>query len=771
MAILAGEVHINTPVSGSRAVVGAAIQVSGTAEPGENTVNGALLPPSAVVVSVNGGSLMQATMTAPDWLGWTAIVRASSPGFHVIRVTARRMGSSGYPVWQNSKTVTVEATLDRLSIVGVELTQGIQFCNINGQGSGFAPDNSLPLVARKSTIVRAYIERMGPAAPPTRASGELVVGSGPVKLLPLNGPIPAIPQTSINRHDVNGTLNFVLSPSQCQGSTSLTIRAFDPDAADPRHYEHERTFGLSFRQIPHLKVHLVGVHLTGPGTLNLAAPSDVAMEESLGDVSRFAPISGIDYSGYTVITFDQALTGGAPAAGGCSSGWDGLLDRLRVLRNASMTLDTYVGMVSDTVAVGPVVGCGATGLATARHRDISTIYHELGHALDRKHAPCGASGEGLIDSSFPTYDAFPQGSIGEVGFSARFTTTLAPSATFDVMSYCSPQWPSPYTWAGMMSKIGAVAGSGGGGGLGEARAELADVPGEYLCLNFRMHRNGAIEVLPSFHLYGPGPPVEPGTLAAVGCDLLGPDGRILASRRCRLEWNQSADDPDIDFHTWLPWDPAAEAIAFRREGQTMHTHHLEQAPPRVDIEAPRFVGRDPRLAEVQWVVDEPPGDALSILRFSHDDGATWRAVAANLTERRHVVNADLLPGGERCRFQIVASSGVRTAVAETAAFPLPVKPVRAYIHEPADGASITEGEPLTLRGIGLSPNFGTTAFEDMAWSSEEDGPLDVGYDIVLVGLPAGSHRFTLTVPDGVDGEAVAAVSVTVRRVVGGQPDV
>jgi hypothetical protein len=92
-------------------------------------------------------------------------------------------------------------------------------------------------------------------------------------------------------------LNFVLPPSQCIGVRSCTVKLFDPDAAGPRHVEHERTFTIGFRDVPHLMVRLVGVHLTGPAGVNVPAPSDVAMEESLGDASRFAPFSGIDYSG------------------------------------------------------------------------------------------------------------------------------------------------------------------------------------------------------------------------------------------------------------------------------------------------------------------------------------------------------------------------------------------------------------------------------------------------------------------------------------------
>ena len=46
-----------------------------------------------------------------------------------------------------------------LTIVGVELTQGTQYFLLNGRGSGFAADNSVPLVSLKQTMVRVYAAR------------------------------------------------------------------------------------------------------------------------------------------------------------------------------------------------------------------------------------------------------------------------------------------------------------------------------------------------------------------------------------------------------------------------------------------------------------------------------------------------------------------------------------------------------------------------------------------------------------------------------------
>src|SRR5262249_46032540 len=45
-----------------------------------------------------------------------------------------------------------------LSIAGIERTQATQYFLFNGQGSGFAPDNSVPLVANKILILRVYVD-------------------------------------------------------------------------------------------------------------------------------------------------------------------------------------------------------------------------------------------------------------------------------------------------------------------------------------------------------------------------------------------------------------------------------------------------------------------------------------------------------------------------------------------------------------------------------------------------------------------------------------
>jgi hypothetical protein len=51
---------------------------------------------------------------------------------------------------------------------------------------------------------------------------------------------------------------------------------------------------------------------------------------------------------------------------------------------------------------------------------------------------------------------------------------------------------------------------------------------------------------------------------------------------------------------------------------------------------------------------------------------------------------------------------------------------------------------------------------DVLWSSDIDGDLGVGYELVLQTLSVGQHKITLSVPDGLGGNAASSVAITVK---------
>jgi hypothetical protein len=68
---------------------------------------------------------------------------------------------------------------------------------------------------------------------------------------------------------------------------------------------------------------------------------------------------------------------------------------------------------------------------------------------------------------------------------------------------------------------------------------------------------------------------------------------------------------------------------------------------------------------------------------------------------------------------------------------------------------------VLLSGGGYGQGQGLADAADTPWTSDRDGPLGTGHE-VLAHLSPGAHRLTLSVPDGLGGTATSFVDVQAR---------
>ena len=128
------------------------------------------------------------------------------------------------------------------------------------------------------------------------------------------------------------------------------------------------------------------------------------------------------------------VTAHAPVETSSNSGYH-VLSETGAIRAMEGGTGHWMGMLHGFSDVGGVAGLG--GRTSASVSSGSTIAHELGHNFSLRHAPCG--GPRYIDSRFPD----PSGRIGAWGYAVR-EGQLVSYRTFDLMSYCFPEWISPY---------------------------------------------------------------------------------------------------------------------------------------------------------------------------------------------------------------------------------------------------------------------------------------------------------------------------------------
>lgn len=219
---------------------------------------------------------------------------------------------------------------------------------------------------------------------------------------------------------------------------------------------------------------------------------------------------------------------------------------------------------------------------------------------------------------------------------------------------------------------------------------------------------------------------------------------------------------DVTVRGAVPFHPATRAVRLTRDGLPIHELAVSGRGPDIRLTWRPSVQVDGRQ-EVSWEATHPEAGSLQFfLRYSHTDGATWRRLGWRTTKLRTVVDFDELPGGEHCRLAVVASDGVRAAVAETGRFRVPVKPCQALILGPTDGTRVELGRALRLRGQGVYLEENAPETDALLWTSDRDGELGRGMVLEVEALSPGEHRIALTAGTG-ERAGTRAIRVTIVR--------
>jgi len=86
----------------------------------------------------------------------------------------------------------------------------------------------------------------------------------------------------------------------------------------------------------------------------------------------------------------------------------------------------------------------------------------------------------------------------------------------------------------------------------------------------------------------------------------------------------------------------------------------------------------------------------------------------------------------------------------------------ATITAPPDGASFTEGDPISFDGSGDDPQDGTLTGGALVWQSDLDGQIGTGGSFTRSDLSPGDHTITLTATDSDGNTGTASVSIAVE---------
>lgn len=688
----------------------------------------------------------------------------------------------------------------RLHVQGLELTQSIQY-----YGTGYGPENSVPIVALKSLIVRAYPYVSaglfeGDTLSGKTVTGELVLFRWGKEVFRTGPTRPAGtrvgPKTQLDRdlwdkettiHFASGklgvelvsiarnpTLNFMVPAWYLRaGQTTAVVRLWLTSGEGGI-----ATASESFQVIPvnAPKLALVRVNWKNPTTNTVTSPSDSDLLSLCALAARMLPFP---YFETTILGVEQTKSGdfsgpplkpdGSLNPGGCNAAWVDLLTDLKVTRLFAVFFkiaDIVYGVVPQAGALTVMgtlnTGCGwgYDGVGGCLVGDGIAFAHEIGHLYS-----CGHIGDPSLDgydASYPNYGG-SKTSIGEVGIdTALGATPLSdPSSVSDIMSYKKPQWVSPYTYLKILDNRDMHM---------SAAADPRKVR-PLLITAFTVDRladgSWKIDKIKAYVVQGPGivPPPSGAAKGNWSIELIDAHDKIIAGHACRTPVAlgggrgccggavDAERAPRLDFVEAMEWPDEVARIQINRDDSQIASFDVGEAPS-VEISGPE---QHEGALVLHIRVHHPRRHASLVVLFTGDNGETWSPVAIDPAQDEPlVVDSSRLRGGGSCRFRAVATAEFKAASADSHSFSLPRTDRRLVID--VKEAHCEPGHVDLIAMIDLQGHEGVEP-HDIAWHSDLAGELGRGY-MLSVDLEEGRHRITATIPGGAS-DRIQATSIIV----------
>jgi hypothetical protein len=287
-------------------------------------------------------------------------------------------------------------------------------------------------------------------------------------------------------------------------------------------------------------------------------------------------------------------------------------------------------------------------------------------------------------------------------------------------------------------------------------------PVRYLRVIGRLTADNRLVLRPSYLSDRPRHP-EPRRQSGLLAELFDDGGRLLLRHPLRVQPMCGDGQPlgSLAVRGWVPFPAATRLIRFSHEGLSLEEVRVSERGPEIRLAwgpPPEPAGRE----RIAWEAAHPEGRALQFFaRYTHTDGQRWLRLGWRTDAREAEVDFDQLPGGDRCRVAVVATDGVNTTTAESGTFRVRVKPCRAMIFAPDEGATAVVGAPVLLRGQGYYLEEARPETEALTWTSSRDG--DIGAGTLLAWSPRapGEHRVTLAAGIG-ERQGTTAITIHVE---------
>lgn len=653
----------------------------------------------------------------------------------------------------------------------LEITQAIQDLN-----------NSVRLVRNKRTFVRFHVSSSYGNWP----EYALLIarrGGNSTTMVALNAPITLRPNP--DRAVATHSFLFELPNGYREGTVTLEayVNPLDFAGQESNYGNNMATATVTFESVPTVNLVLYRVGYRNGGTNYW--PSTTHSNQLVDWLRRAFPLSNL-----TVWNRTHWAGDGPPTCGGVNSTlWTKKIWDIAYFWTNNIPLYAhYYGMVDDrggfmrgcAMDIPHYISSGPTGTDTWGW-DTDGSYgdwyggHEVAHTYGRFHAMyCGATGGVAYPYATGRISPTTSGNSAIYGFDSG-NRAIYPPTWRDVMTYCTFQWVSDFTYEGLMTYFQTNPVQREAAEIEKRRYQ--DQTDRLMISGVIDPATGAVTLDPFFLIPNVGDLEVRDENGKYTIVLKNGSGQELArypftpdkadgGQPLAVGDNHEIRAQELLIITELvpDVDGTAAVDILGPEGTVIGGVSANPNPPQVSITspAPGATITGPQTT-VAWTASDQDGDTLYFnVQYSPDNGQTWEMVAQNITGNSIELDTSNLVAGATARIRVWATDGINTTTAESGNFTVPNRAPQVNIVTPDQAVTVAFSQTLALEGTGYDVDSGTLNDSQLSWHSNLDGALGTGATLSLVGaLQPGVHTVELRGDDGAGGVGTDSVQVTV----------
>jgi hypothetical protein len=546
-----------------------------------------------------------------------------------------------------------------LSIDHIEVVQVVQDAG-----------NTVPLVARKSTVARVFVKGTLPVVGPQvtlkgRRGGEL--GGTPVLL---NGGVAGANPAPV-REITNHSFNYLLPDNWVtEGTLTLEAEAKPPEGvSDPNTDNDKGQAAVMFQERRGLIVAYLPVCYQPPGQASETCPSDFLINSAHELMAKIFPAAdgAILYRplGVPRWVWTMPIPGYAQERQFIAS-----------VRKRYDLIESTDHIIADQLAAWlPAIVGAHSGLSdplwaggdrtghvsyetddtTAMERE-HILAHEIAHNLGGRHTNRNPSGCNSNDPNTDWPPEYTDSTIHEIGFDVE-TRRVVPATKLDVMSYCSPPrsniWMSPFTYRKLFN--------GNFQPQSLVRVTASAAATQYLIISGSAKADGSGGTLEPAYVVTSNSPGEPSDPNATHCLRFSPSNIDYCFT---LEFESHFHDAELTdeaFSLKVPLPAGATRVALMAGSTELASLQASASAPSLQITSPASGDHWQGSRTVTWSASDGDGDPLTYaVLYSPDGGNTWLPIDVDGTAPQFSLDTGSLDASANGMFRVIASDGLNS---------------------------------------------------------------------------------------------------------------